>query len=96
MTIALPTIHLNGTSAESLRDQYETALRATMRAVECLSDAAPNGRDYYTQGPDVGTRAAKEHAERLEKLLAVQRDLQALFEHTQEAVNAEEERRGTR
>jgi hypothetical protein len=44
-----PTIHLNGTSAETLA-------------------RAPNGRDYYPQGPDAIKTANHEHLQRMSRL----------------------------
>lgn len=79
--IQLPLVHINGTSAKALVESYELAGQALARAIECLQDAAPNGRDYYALGPDAWKRATQEHTARVDKLRAVYVDLQALYEH---------------
>jgi len=50
-TLAIPTIHLNGTSADDLIEGLVRARHALNEAVSLLQDAAPNGRDYYVQTP---------------------------------------------
>ena len=75
--MTLPTIHTGGTSASSLLADNKAAFTAINAAIKALSAAAPNGRDYYlTPG---GTEAAvEEHRARLDKLLAVRKDLEEL------------------
>lgn len=75
-----PTIHLNGTSKEALLEQWEEAYNALRIAIEKLAAAAPNGRDYYPQGPDAFAKATEEHRERLRKLTTVHAELQELAE----------------
>lgn len=79
--MTLPTIHLNGTSAQSLLDQQTDAGHAVYKAMEALGNAAPNARDYYVQGDGAFQRAAAEHTARMEKLRSVYDDLQKLAEH---------------
>jgi hypothetical protein len=45
-----PTIHLNGTSADSLLRDDEAAHDAVTQAISALAQVAPHGRDYYVQG----------------------------------------------
>ncbi len=75
MTLAIPAIHLNGTSAERL-------ILALCRASTAIDDAyakvkltAPNGRDYYTQGVKTMEQAEREHHSRLTRLDAVKDEL---------------------
>lgn len=89
----LPTIHLNGTSAETLAEGYETAASALRKALECLQDVAPNGRDYYSQGDAAFARARGEHEARLVALRSVMSDLLSLHEHAQDAADARAARR---
>jgi hypothetical protein len=49
MALAIPTIHLNGTSQESLISGYLDAITALHHAGSVLARAAPNMRDYYVQ-----------------------------------------------
>jgi transposase len=50
--MALPTVHLNGTSREELVSLRLDVVEAIREAVVALRKAAPHGRDYYVQGPD--------------------------------------------
>lgn len=70
-----PTVHLNGTSRESLMDQYRAAYRAVQDALKALANASPHGRDYYVQEDGAYNRAAREHNERCEKLRIVSDEL---------------------
>lgn len=75
MALTLPTVHLNGTSRKDLIRDYETAMTAVHAAFTALQAAAPNGRDYYPQGPDACGRAEDEHRARLGHLEAVHTEL---------------------
>jgi ferredoxin-NADP reductase len=81
-----PSIHLNGTSAEALAKGYEDAAQAVWTAVKALEEAAPNGRDYYPQGPDAMMQATKEHLVRLDSMRKVYDELQDLYEHCEERI----------
>jgi predicted phage tail protein len=63
-----PTIHLNGTSAETLARDTEVAIKALRAAIDAMCDTAPNGRDYYPQGPDAIKTANHEHLQRMSRL----------------------------
>jgi hypothetical protein len=77
----LPHIHLNGTSAQSLLDQYVAAGQAVHNAVTALSAVDVNGRDYYPISSQATSIAVSEHRERLDKLRSVHSDLQRIAEH---------------
>lgn len=47
--IALPTIHLNGTGAKSLRDEYRAIRLAAQATADALALATCNARDFYPQ-----------------------------------------------
>lgn len=79
--MTLPTIHRNGTAAQTLLDDLCEAMSALRTAAEKVQAAGPNGRDYYPQGPQAITQAQEEHASRLERIDAVRRELEALAEH---------------
>lgn len=74
----LPTIHSNGTSAESLTEGLCEAYSALNDAYDKLKQTAPNGRDYYPQGPDAYGRAREEHMGRLDRVYSVMKELEAL------------------
>lgn len=61
----LPMIHLNGTPRERLADQLLEAGNALIAAIDALSQAGPNARDYYPIGPSAIKIAIREHEDRL-------------------------------
>lgn len=68
----LPTIHLNGTSAESLHEEYHSLRLAVEVAIKALESATCNARDFYPQEDrDAYQKARKERAEMFEHLCAV-------------------------
>lgn len=75
----VPTIHLNGTSRESLVADYEAALDAVRAALDALCATAPNGRDYYPQGASAYGVAEQDHYVRLGHLRVVADELEALI-----------------
>jgi hypothetical protein len=80
----LPTIHMNGTSARALLEGYCNAISAIHDALDALARTAPNGRDYYPQGPDACATADREHDDRKRALMKVLNELQVLAEHVAE------------
>jgi hypothetical protein len=71
----VPTVHLNGTSKDELMRQLGAAISAVHHAGVLLGEAAPNGRDFYTQGAEAINDAKREHEARLTKLHEVWREL---------------------
>lgn len=78
ITITPPTVHLNGTSADELERQVEQAGSACYRLMRALSDAAPNGRDYYVQPDGAFMKACEQHASRVDRVRLVLDELLAL------------------
>lgn len=74
----LPTIHLNGTSKERLIESLCEASQALDLAYSALKQTAPNGRDYYPQGPDALTIATDEHIRRLLRLDGIKKEIDEL------------------
>jgi hypothetical protein len=60
---ALPTIHLNGTGADSLEREYRAVRRAITAAADTLAAATCNARDFYPQEPIAWHTAQAERAE---------------------------------
>lgn len=85
-----PTIHLNGTSADSLLEGWNEAYIEISEALRKLALVAPNGRDYYVQEPGALQVAQDEHFARMQKLQDVLKDLEALSENvlSQQAARA--------
>ena len=73
-----PTVHLNGTAAEVLTQQYVVAAQAVRDAMAAHAEAWPNGRDYYPQGPEAAQRAQDQAEERRSKLAEVLEELEEL------------------
>lgn len=90
-SLRIPTIHLNGTSAESLTEALEKAYSAIGEAKRALQETAPNGRDYYVQTQDrqgdAIQQASTEHYARLEKLESVRKELVEIVEGIQKQVD---------
>jgi hypothetical protein len=92
----IPTVHLNGTAGEVLRDQYAAAAEALRKAIDAVCDAGPNARDYYVQGPDAGSAVQREHEARVASLKRVRDDLAMIREGIQDQIDAKEASRRSR
>ena len=80
MTLAIPTVHLNGTSKQALCDQLGNTIDAIHVAGNMLAAAYPNGRDYYPQGSNAINEAMTQHDARMNKLRDVANELQQILE----------------
>lgn len=80
-----PTIHLNGTSKNDLLDQYCDVGHALNAAIEKMCQNGPNGRDYYPQGSMAFETARAEHTARMQKLIEVRAEVNAIAEHIADA-----------
>lgn len=80
MNLAIPTIHLNGTSRETLIEQLCDAVHALHEAGRKLAAAAPNGRDYYPAGAGAINVAMDQHEARMKKLREIIAELEAIAE----------------
>lgn len=78
--LSVPTIHLNGTSADVLADQLMAAVTAIRDALRKLDDAAPHARDYYLRGNGAFTKEMQEHLSRVERIQSVNRELSKILE----------------
>lgn len=78
ISVILPTIHLNGTSAKSLTEDYTQARRAIQEAMNALQAVDFNARDYYVQGPAAWTAAVQQRHDVYEHLSAA---FNAMHEH---------------
>lgn len=92
----IPTVHMNGTAGEVLRDQYAAAAEAVRKAIDALCDAGPNARDYYVQGPDARQAAQREHETRVAALKRVRDELAAIAEGLQDQIDTKETSRRNR
>lgn len=78
--IMIPLVHLNGTSKQSLLDQYENAIKALEDAKEVLLKSAPNGRDYYPLEEGAYGIAFNQHVTRIGKIDSVINELASIVE----------------
>lgn len=69
--IAVPTIHLNGTSRAEIISQISEALIALRAAEIVLCRAKPHGRDYYPQSDHAISQAISQHRDRLSRLNSI-------------------------
>lgn len=77
--MTIPTVHLNGTAKDRLIETLCAASNALDAAYEALKEAAPNGRDYYPQGPGAMEAAQNEHMARLRAVDAVKGEIDRLM-----------------
>lgn len=75
LNIIVPTIHLNGTSAEELIDQLSCAWLALDDAIKAMRGAAPHGRDYYVQANDGMTIAQAQFEDRERRVAGVMAEI---------------------
>ena len=78
--VALPTVHMNGTSKAELVKQIRDAHVALQIAKNVMCNAAPHGRDYYPQGNDVYSSARAQHYSRLERIEAIMKEYGQIYE----------------
>ena len=81
MAITLPTIHLNGTGAQSLVDEYRAVRKAVNAADDALVAATCNGRDFYPQGSNAYYTARRERDAMLDMLRQVRSYAEAWEAH---------------
>lgn len=81
-SLSVPTIHLNGTSKESLVRDLCAAHHALTEAGRKLAATCPNGRDYYVQdNPEAAIhKAMREHEARMAKLREVAHEIEQIAE----------------
>jgi hypothetical protein len=77
----LPTIHKNGTSKDTLIEQYMEASNALYSAILAMQAAAPNARDYYPQGDAAFLSALEEYRAHATALQKTRMWLESLIEH---------------
>ena len=78
-TLAVPTVHLNGTSKTELVGGYREAVSALNEAYTKVNAAMPHGRDYYVQADAQAYNVARDqHVARLVKLQQIMDELEAV------------------
>lgn len=76
----LPVIHLNGSGKRNLVLGFELAAEKLHDAGRAIQLTAPHMRDFYVlpDGQAKFDAAQKEHIERLEKIVAVMQEMEAI------------------
>ena len=69
-SLVLPTVHVNGSAAKSLMQDYTLARRAIQGAITALRAVDFNSRDYYVQGPAAWPAAVQQRQNVYEHLSA--------------------------
>ena len=75
MNMPMPTVHLNGTSRDSLVKQRRDIIDALGDVETAIRQAWPHGRDYYTQGPDALPAAQQVWRERWNLVADLQEEI---------------------
>jgi len=73
-----PSLHLNGTSFDSLLEDYNEAIHSLQIAYNDLLGMSPNGRDYYPQSNKAFADAVTEHSKRLTTISSMVREIEDL------------------
>jgi len=92
----IPTVHLNGTSGETLAEQQYAVGKALVKLAEALKEAAPNARDYYTQEPNAFEHARNEHHARIAMLDRIRIDTMEIVIGIQDQIDAHAARKASR
>lgn len=79
MTPIVPTVHINGTSKTQLVADLEAAHKALKAARAALGNAMPLACDYWPQGKDAHGAAVAQMGARIERLLAIEREIATIL-----------------
>ena len=79
MTITIPTIHLNGDSRAELVRQNRLVYDRANALLDALTEAGPNGRNFYVQGDDAIKHAQVQHRQRVSAVVSVRTDAEMIL-----------------
>jgi len=85
----VPTIHLNGSSADNLYQEYKAAWNSVRAAITALNHCTCNARDFYPQGEAAFPMAKEERTEALANLARVEEYLANWLVHCQDYIKLE-------
>jgi len=86
--VVLPTIHLGGTSAARLVDQYSDILVALRETRDLMTAFEPNMRDYLHNSTNERACALNQHGDRLNAIDRIIADYEALQSHAADVRDA--------
>lgn len=76
MSLEYPTIHLNGSCADTLYNDLKEAYQALETAIDKVRQTAPHGRDYYVkEDQDSFKNARIQYENRMNVLNTIAEDL---------------------
>lgn len=79
-TLAVPSVHLNGTSQGELMEHHLDVLSALRHSEKRMALNCPNGRDFYVQKTGAFEAAMHQHQERVERLRSIIAEVEAIAE----------------
>lgn len=82
--LAVPTVHLNGTSKSELQKQIMDVCLALDQAEAVMCAAAPHSRDYYVQSDYAYGTARTQHYNRLVTLQGIKKEYEQIWENLEE------------
>jgi phage-related tail protein len=92
-TLAVPTVHLNGSNGETLREAAIEAAYALSRALNALQETYPDGRDYYPQGDGAMKNARDQHEARCEAIAKMRDEMASIAEQIQDQLDRRKEQK---
>lgn len=81
LKIQMPTVHMNGTSRQTLLDGYLAASDAVERLREAMAGIEFNARDYYVEGPEAWDRALTSRSDAVWMMNSLRDYIDAHLEH---------------
>lgn len=86
--LTLPCITINGTSPARLLEDYSIVRKDILLAVNSMQTMEFHSRDYMQQenGAEKWRQAQKEHASRMQRLIAVADEIFTIMEHVNQFV----------
>jgi len=90
--LIIPTVHLNGSNGETLRDAAIEAATALSLALNALQETYPDARDYYPQSNTAYTSARTQHDERCKAVAKMRDDMASIAEQIQNQLDSRAKR----
>ena len=87
MAFTLPIFNLNGTSPETVYDEFNEALQSLRKSRECLNQCTVHGRDFQCNPIGQYDKARSEHRLILHYLDEAMDFCEAWMERAQEAIS---------
>lgn len=79
MPIKIPSVHMNGDTRKTLVAQHRAVYNKARDLLDALTEASPNGRNYYVQGDDAIKQAVAEARARYAAVHAIKADAETIL-----------------